>query len=343
MKKSLLGLVFVFFSTSVVFPEDNINNRNESLAEYVSRPNVAIALMVLFGPSIIISIKDFINMHINTLVGRIKIRGFIGNTTPWLNQILEFEKDPSIKGIFLDIDCGGGLPGSSEEIYRELKRVKSKKPIVAYIRNMCCSGAYYIASVSNCIVAEKCAEVGNIGVRTSVTHYDNPKLYDMAFGGISGSMVESKGEVETMHAGQYKAAGHDPFKDMTSDERAYVQNGLDSMYDTFCSDVAEGRGLDINNRDEWADGKVFNGNASKEVGLVDYFGSITDAKMIMHEFIKKLNGGKARGHIIFVDKKPTSLITLLSDAEMMFDKSTDFVAEVVKKVTQNTTFRQPMM
>src|ERR1035437_6085509 len=70
---------------------------------------------------------------------------------PGGGQLKKFADDSSIKAIILHVNSPGGGVAASEEIYREVKRIRSekKKRIVVSIETVGASGAYYIASASD--------------------------------------------------------------------------------------------------------------------------------------------------------------------------------------------------
>jgi protease-4 len=73
-------------------------------------------------------------------------------------------EDNSIKAVVLEMNCPGGEASKIEEIFLELLRLRSEKPVVTSIDGFGVSGGYYIAAASNFIYAKPSSEVGNIGV-----------------------------------------------------------------------------------------------------------------------------------------------------------------------------------
>ncbi len=71
------------------------------------------------------------------------------------------ERDPTYVAVVLDINSGGGSAVEAHEIVRELDRMS--KPKVARIGDMGASGAYWIASACDYIVADELSVVGSIG------------------------------------------------------------------------------------------------------------------------------------------------------------------------------------
>ena len=57
-------------------------------------------------------------------VGIIKIEGVIFDSDQILRQLEEFENSKSVKAIVLRINSPGGAVAPSQEIYKEIKRIK---------------------------------------------------------------------------------------------------------------------------------------------------------------------------------------------------------------------------
>src|SRR6202790_2388261 len=98
-------------------------------------------------------------------IGVVDLDGVILSPQPVVGQLKKFADDSSIKAIILHINSPGGGVAASEEIYREVKRIRDekKKRIVVSIETVGASGAYYVASASNKIYADKGSVVGSIG------------------------------------------------------------------------------------------------------------------------------------------------------------------------------------
>src|SRR5258708_30883162 len=90
-----------------------------------------------------------------------------------VEQLQKFADDDSVKAIVIHVNSPGGGVAASEEIYREVKRIRDekKKRIVASIETVGASGAYYVASATNKIYADKGSVVGSIGVIPQWVNY----------------------------------------------------------------------------------------------------------------------------------------------------------------------------
>src|SRR6202521_1806130 len=144
-------------------------------------------------------------------IGVVDLEGVILSPHPVVDQLKKFGDDSSIKAIIVHVNSPGGGVAASEEIYREVKRIRAekKKHIVASIETVGASGAYYVSSATNKIYADNGSVVGSIGVISEWVNYGELMRW-----------AHLKPEVLTV--GEYKSTG-DPSRDMTPKERAYLQ------------------------------------------------------------------------------------------------------------------------
>src|ERR1700691_3693816 len=106
-------------------------------------------------------------------IGVVDLDGVILSPQPVVGQLKKFGDDSSIKAIIIHVNSPGGGVAASEEIYREVKRIRDekKKRIVVSIETVGASGAYYVAAGSNKIYADKGSVVGSIGVIAEWVNY----------------------------------------------------------------------------------------------------------------------------------------------------------------------------
>src|ERR1700721_122942 len=106
-------------------------------------------------------------------IGVVDLDGVILSPQPVVGQLKKFGDDSSIKAIILHVNSPGGGVAASEEIYREVKRIRGekKKRIVVSIETVGASGAYYVASASDKIYADSGSIVGSIGVIAQWVNY----------------------------------------------------------------------------------------------------------------------------------------------------------------------------
>ncbi|MCX8205881.1 MAG: signal peptide peptidase SppA [Candidatus Micrarchaeota archaeon] len=178
-----------------------------------------------------------------------------------ISQIEEANRRPDVKAIVLYIDSPGGEVIASREIYEAAK--KSDKPVVAYLRNVAASGAYYAAVGSDYIVSEPEAITGSIGVRATFVSLEG--LFDKL--GINYTVVAS---------GDKKGMG-DIDRQLTPEEREIVQAYVDEVFADFRQAVYESRKGNPRFTDERfgqaLDARILSGRMAYSLGLVDEIGS----------------------------------------------------------------------
>ncbi len=210
--------------------------------------------------------QDVISGHIGFgkgKIGIIEIKGLIYESDEIIKDIKQFKDDDSIPAVVLRIDSPGGAVAAAQEIFREVEKLAQKKPVVASIGAVGASGGYYVACAARTIFANPGSVTGSIGV---IMEFVNMKeLFKWA-----------KVEPIVIKSGQFKDSGA-PYRDMTPEERIYLQELIDNVHSQFVTAVAEKRKLDINVVKKIADGRVFTGEMAKEAGLIDELGDLEDA------------------------------------------------------------------
>lgn len=178
-------------------------------------------------------------------------------------------EDENVKAILIEVDSAGGSPVGGEEIANALRN--SEKPTVAMIREIGTSAAYLAASGTDYIFASKNSDVGSIGV--TMSYLDN-----------TGKNKKEGYTFEQLSAGKYKDYGN-PDKPLTSEERALIQNDLDTIHKNFIAYVAENRNLPIVDVQKIATGASFLGEKAKALGLIDEIGGIFEVEKYLEEKI----------------------------------------------------------
>jgi protease IV len=187
----------------------------------------------------------------------VDLDGVIFSPKQVVSQLKKFADDDSVKAIILHVNSPGGGVAASEEIYREVKRIRDekKKRIVASIETVGASGAYYVASATNKIYADKGSVVGSIGVIAEWVNY--------------GELLRwAKLSAITLKAGEFKDTGS-PTREMTPAEREYMQGLIDNMHTQFIQAVADGRHAKEGDIRAIANGKVWTGQQAVDLKLVD--------------------------------------------------------------------------
>src|SRR5271157_3303007 len=198
-------------------------------------------------------------------IGVVDLDGVILSPQPVVGELKKFADDSSIKAIILHVNSPGGGVAASEEIYREVKRIRNekKKKIVVSIESVGASGAYYVAAASDKIYADQGSIVGSIGVIAQWVNY--------------GDLLKwAKMKDIVIKTGEFKDTGN-PARDLTPAEQAYMQSLIDNMFGQFIKAVADGRGLKYDDVKSFANGKVWTGEQAMSMRLVDSVGDFEAA------------------------------------------------------------------
>jgi len=247
--------------------------------------------LILFLIIILINIifkknkKDLSTLNIGKKqIALINIEGEISDNLHIMELLNLYSNMKSVKAIILRINSPGGGVGASQEIYRQIKKVKEKgKVVVASIADVGASGAYYIAMAADKIYANPGTITGSIGV--IINFLNAEKL----LGKIGIDFV-------TVKSGKYKDAGSFS-RQASEEEKKLFQKLIDDVLNQFVDDVVQSRTeqlakvINLKEKDEIkrkqiikkyvlekiADGRIITGFEAKKLGLIDEIGNIDDA------------------------------------------------------------------
>jgi protease-4 len=178
-------------------------------------------------------------------------------------SISEARNNEDVKAIVLRIDSPGGNALTSDLIWREIELTKKVKPVVVSMGNYAASGGYYIACNANTIFAEKNTITGSIGVFGMLPN----------FSGLSTKMGIHSEQVNT----HQNSGNYNPFAPINEKFKAVTTEGVEQIYKTFVSHVAQGRKMSFAQVDAIAQGRVWTGADAIKIGLVDKIGGLDDA------------------------------------------------------------------
>src|SRR3989344_696224 len=174
-----------------------------------------------------------------------------------ISHIENADKNPQVKGILLEINSPGGTVLASKEIAEAVK--KTKKPTVALITEIGTSGAYWVASASDKIIADPLSITGSIGVIGSYLEF-------------SGLLDKYGITYQQLISGSQKDIGS-PYKPLTPEEKAVLQQRLNTIYDYFIKDIAKNRNLPESEVRNLATGIFYLGEQAKTINLIDELGN----------------------------------------------------------------------
>ena len=223
-------------------------------------------------------------------VGIIQVSGPILSSNPTVKDLENFRNRKDISAILVRIDSPGGLVAPTQEIYEKIKTIKEEKPIIASMASVAASGGYYIALGADTIIANPGTIVGSIGV---IMNYP-----------VMTKFLDKVGiEFETVKSGDLKDVGSYS-REVTEADRKHLNEMVDDMYSQFVNVVSQNRSLSKEEVKKIADGRVFTGKQSKELGLIDVIGTFEDAVSIAGT----MGQIKGKPKIVQVNKKRPSVL-----------------------------------
>ncbi|MFZ0760332.1 MAG: signal peptide peptidase SppA [Candidatus Sulfotelmatobacter sp.] len=228
-------------------------------------------------------------------IGVVDLDGVILSPQPVVDQLKSFADDSSVKAIILHVNSPGGGVAASEEIYREVKRIRAqkKKPIVVSIETVGASGAYYVSSAANKIYADQGSVVGSIGVIAEWVNYGD-------------LMKWAKLKSVVFKTGEFKDTGN-PARDLTPAEKVYMQSLIDNMFGQFIQAVADGRSMKFDDVKAIANGKVWTGQEALSMNLIDGVG---DFETVVKDTARSV-GISGEPTLVRPEKDRTTLLDLL--------------------------------
>jgi len=195
------------------------------------------------------------------LTGSIPTGFGVATSEDIVKNLKEANEDEGVKAIVMRINSPGGSPAAAEEIVGIMKKIN--KPIVISMGDIAASAAYYISVPADRIIANPDTMTGSIGV---IWEFQNrSQFYDKE--GTSFYIAKS---------GELKDMGGD-WRGLSDEEKQYADQLILEAYLRFVNEVANDRNLSVSKVKDLADGRIYTGSKSKELGLVDELGSLDEA------------------------------------------------------------------
>ena len=184
--------------------------------------------------------------------------GIVGSKV--IRDLRKLKDNDDVKAVVLRVNSPGGSAFASEQIWYAVKELKTKKPVIVSMGDYAASGGYYISCGADTIVAEPTTLTGSIGIFGMVPNVK--ELTDKI--GLSYDVVKTN---------KYADFGN-IMRPFSEGEKALLQMMVAEGYDTFITRCAEGRHTTKEAIEKIAEGRVWTGEAAKELGLVDELGGI---------------------------------------------------------------------
>lgn len=206
-------------------------------------------------------------------------------------------ESPDISAIILNIDSPGGEVNGCAELASMIFEARGQKPIIAYASGDAASGAYWIASAADEVVASETSGLGSIGVVGVYRGARQDKNAPATIEIISSQSPDKRLDPETDHG------------------RAKLQARIDAMAEVFVNTVARNRGVEPERvLEQFGGGDILIGKMAITAGLADRIGSL---ERLITELSSKTNPASERGFLLpqptQTKEKPMDITTLKQD------------------------------
>lgn len=217
---------------------------------------LAVAALLAIGARAVIEKQSY--------VARITISGIITEDKKRNKALDDAADDSDVKALIVVINSPGGTVVGAEQLYKRLRDVAKKKPVVATMGTLATSAGYYIAVGADRIFAYEGTITASIGVVFQAT--------DMTV------LLEKIGiKVEAIKSGAVKASPN-PFEKTSPEARAVIDALVKDSFGQFLGLVRQRRQLGDEQVKTISDGRVVTGRQAKELGLIDEIGGEDEAR-----------------------------------------------------------------
>lgn len=260
----ITGIVWFVISIIILFSTistlSSVNNKQDSsntlnLSEIQnSGGNDGILIYDLKGP-INTGTKDMQDSDRNTgIYSKLVARDFE-----------EIKNNKNIKNVVFRLNTPGGTIFDSQivgDLIADLTNNKGQKEVVFYFDQIVASGGLFLSykNTNNYVVGSPYGQTGSIGVILTLPNFKG--LADKV--GYNETIIKS-------------AASKDigsPLRDLSNDEKNFLQRQVDKEYDKFLDIVSSGRKINKEKVKSFANGYVYANSEAKDLGLIDDIGDI---------------------------------------------------------------------
>ncbi len=191
-------------------------------------------------------------------VAHVTISGLITDDSELLERLAKIKDEDAVKALVVSISSPGGTTYGGERIFKAIRAIAAKKPVVSDVRTLAASAGYMIATAGDTIIAGDSSITGSIGV---IFQYPQVKpLLDK----IGVSMEEIKSSP--------LKAEPSPFHPASDEAKAMINHMIVDSYAWFVDLVADRRKLPREDVLKLADGTIFTGRQALKMKLVDQLG-----------------------------------------------------------------------
>ena len=212
-------------------------------------------------------------------IGATQVEGGMGSRA-LSERLRDLATNDDVAAVVFRVDSPGGAPVAAGQVGDAIKRCAEEKPVIVSQGQVAASGGYWVSTHADTIVAGPNTLTGSIGVIGGW-------IYDDGFSdktGLSSDVVQRGERADLFKGLRLPLVGVSiPTRKLTEEELTRVEEVIRSGYDNFVETVAQGRDTtEAHIRDVGA-GRIYSGQAGKDVGLVDEIGGLSRALELARE------------------------------------------------------------
>jgi protease-4 len=187
--------------------------------------------------------------------------------------------DPDVCAVVVRINSPGGGVTATDIMWSDLQafRAKTRRPVVACLMDVGASGAYYLATAADVIIAHPTTVTGGIGV--ILNRYN-----------LSGVIGYFSMQALPIKAGKNIDLGNEVVQEPSPERRKLLQTIADEYHQRFRQIVSQTRpGIDPT-KSELFDGRILTANQALQERLIDRIGYLDDAIAAARELAHAVTG-----------------------------------------------------
>lgn len=252
-------------------------------------------------------------------------------------------EDPGVKFIYLNTDKMALTMSCAEELRQALANFReSGKPVIAYA-NTYDNLSYYLASVADKVIINSYGEAVLTGIGTNITFFKD--------------LLDKLGvDIQLIRHGKYKAAGEQFTQNhLTPENREQNQVLINSIWATFCEEIAASRDFSAEELNNWIDNlELLDAQTLLDRGIIDqawykdelenYLCTLFDVKEAKDLKFADLNS-YAIAKVKDDSKVKDKIAVLYADGEIVMDGNADSnivgddLARKFKKLQQDSSVK----
>jgi protease-4 len=233
----------------------------------------AALLLVALGFSLYLFFRADIEQS-RPQIAHVTISGLITDDDELLERLKKIEENDQVKGVIISISSPGGTTYGGEKIFKAIRAISAKKPVVSDVRTLAASAGYMIATAGDTIVAGESSITGSIGVI-----FQYPQIQPL-LDKLGVSLQEIKSSP--------LKAEPSPFHNTSEEAKAMINSMVQDSYAWFVDLVADRRKMPRDEVLKLADGTIYTGRQALKVKLVDQLGGDPEIR----DYLAKRNVSK---------------------------------------------------